>query len=119
MKTRTLKIGIASREKQRKRMRAIVSGEFRPSKGEPKVWFTSIESVAQILSSKNLLLLEMIARAQPASISELAELAGRKKGNLSRTLRTMAQYGIVELEKKNNRVTPKVKFTSFDVKLAA
>lgn len=119
MKTRTLKIGIAPREKQRERMRAIVRGELKPKRGDPKVWFTSIESVAQVLSSKNLLLLEMIMHAKPASLSELAELSGRAKGNLSRTLRTMEQYGIVKLEMRDNKIAPKVEFTNFDLKLVA
>lgn len=70
IKPRTLKIGIATREKQRERMRAIVKGEFKPKRGDPKVWFTSIESVAQVLSSNNMLLLNMIARSQPASLAE-------------------------------------------------
>lgn len=119
MKTRTLKIGIAPREKQRERMRAIVRGDLKPKRGDPKIWFTSIESVAQVLSTKNMLLLELILRAKPASLSELAKLSGREKGNLSRTLRTMAQYGIVKLEKRNNKIAPKVEFTKFNLKLAA
>ena len=119
MKKRILKIGIASREKQRERMRAIVRGELKPKKRDPKVWFTSIESVAQVLSTKNVLLLEMIMHSKPASLSELAELSGREKSNLSRTLRTMAQYGIVKLEKLNRKIKPKVEFSAFNVKLAA
>ena len=119
MKTRTLKIGIAPRDKQRARMRAIVRGELKPKKGDPKVWFTSIESVAQVLSTKNMLLLELIMRTKPASLSELAKLSGRAKGNLSRSLHTMEQYGIVRLEKLNNKIAPKVEFANFDLKLAA
>jgi len=36
----------------------------------------------------------------PQSLKELEELTGRSPSNLSRTLKTMAHYGIVELEKK-------------------
>jgi predicted transcriptional regulator len=53
-------------------------GEYKPAPDEPKVWFTSMESLAQVLSSKNALLLELIRCAQPASIKELAE---RRDGN--------------------------------------
>jgi predicted transcriptional regulator len=38
-----------------------------------------------------------------------------KRSNLSRTLNTMAQYGIVELVRKNKAVKPVVKATSFQV----
>ena len=51
------------------------------------VWFTSIESFAKVLSERNRALLALIAREEPASLTELAELAGRNKSNLSRTLK--------------------------------
>ena len=35
----------------------------------------------------------------PDSLTELAELAGRSKSNLSRTLNTMSRHGLVELKK--------------------
>jgi len=61
------------------------------------------------LSAGNRELLDVIASRQPRSIQELAEMTGRKKSNLSRTLRTMAGYGIVSLEKgEGGRVTPHV-----------
>ena len=41
----------------------------------------------------------MIGREKPGSVTELAELSGRSKSNLSRTLKTMSRYGLVELKK--------------------
>ncbi len=61
-------------------------------------WFTSVESFARVLTQRNQELLALIAREKPDSLTELAELAGRKKGNLSRTLKTMSRYGLVELQ---------------------
>ncbi len=98
-RTKILRIGIASRAQMRARTLAVVRGKHKPGLDEPKVWFTSMESLAQILSSKNTLLLEMIRRARPASLTELAELTGRQLSNLSRTLRTMERYGLVKLER--------------------
>ena len=95
---KTLKIGIASYERMKARTLAVARGEHKPGKGEPKVWFTSVESFAKVLSHRNRELLTLIAREQPTSLTELAELSGRKKSNLSRTLKTMAQYGFVELK---------------------
>lgn len=100
---KVLRIGIASRAEMRARTMAIARGEMKPSPSDPKVWFTSLESLAQVLSSKNQSLLETIRRKQPGSLKELAELSGRAEGNLSRTLRTMARYGLVRLDKAEGR----------------
>ena len=119
---RTLRIGIASREAQKARMLAIARGEHKPTGDEPKVWFTSIESVAQVLSDKNRMLLELIAQSKPASISELAALSGRARSNLWRTLRTMEAYRLVELRQAaHRRVEPRVTFErlNLDVDLGA
>jgi predicted transcriptional regulator len=94
-----LKVGIASYERMKARTAAIARGTYRAQPQEPKVGFPSIESLAHVLSAGNRELLDVIASRQPRSIQELAEMTGRKKSNLSRTLRTMAGYGIVSLEK--------------------
>ena len=41
---KTLKIGIASYDRMKARTVAIARGEHKPARGEPTVWFTSIES---------------------------------------------------------------------------
>lgn len=122
MKTqpRVLKVGIATREEMKARTLAVARGQYKPKSGEPKVWFTSIESLAQVLSTKNMLLLEMIAQMRPASMKELAEISGRQKSNLSRTLHTMERYGLVKLERgERGRVAPQVIYdrVAFDVSL--
>ena len=80
----------------KRRSGTIARGEHAPAKGEPKVWFTSIESFAKLLSEHNRHRLELIAWERPGSLTELAELAGRSKSNLSRTLKTMSQCGPAE-----------------------
>ena len=92
---RTLRVGIASYEQMKARTVAIARGEYRPAAGEPKVWFTSAESFARVLSDRNRALLGVIAESAPDSLARLAELTGRKKSNLSRTLKTMERYGFV------------------------
>ena len=62
----------------------------------------------------------MIAREKPASLTELAELAGRSKSNLSRTLKTMSRYGLVELkEGQRGTLIPRVPYdrVNLDVSL--
>jgi len=108
---KVLRIGIASRAEMRARTLAIARGELKPSPSDPKVWFSSLESLAQVLSSKNQLLLETIRSAQPGSLKELAELSGRAEGNLSRTLQTLARYGLVRLTRaEGRRIVPEVPY---------
>jgi len=49
------------------------------------------------------------------SISTLAEMTGRKPGNLSRTLKTMSNYGVVEMKRENRHVRPIAKATDFRI----
>lgn len=115
MKKKVLKIGILSRKDYKKRTIAIARGEYKPKKGEPKVWFESINSMAQVLSSENQKLLKVIKEKKPASLKELEVATGRKSSNLSRTLKTMSRYGIVDLVRHNQSIKPVVKATDFKV----
>ena len=76
---KTLVTGIAGFEQMKARTMAIAQGKYKPAKNEPTVWFTSVESFARVLSERNRELLALIAREKPHSLTELAELAGRKK----------------------------------------
>ena len=112
---KTIKIGIISRENYKKRTIAIAKGEYKPKRGEPKIWFESVQSMAQILSSENQELLRIINDQKPESLKALEVVSGRKRSNLSRTLKTMSRYGIVELVKQERAVKPIVKATDFKV----
>jgi predicted transcriptional regulator len=108
---RTLRVGIASYEQMKARTVAIARGEYRPAADEPKVWFTSAESFARVLSDRNRALLATIAESAPESLAQLAELTGRKKSNLSRTLKTMERYGFVQLTRGvRGSVAPRVPY---------
>ena len=96
---KTLRVGIASYEQMKARTIAIARGEYRPTADEPKVWFRSAESFARVLSDRNRDLLGIIAESTPESLARLAEMTGRKKSNLSRTLKTMERYGFVHLSR--------------------
>ena len=115
MKRDTIKVGIMPLKEYKQRIIAITKGEYRPSKEEPKIWFESLKSMAQILSYENQTLLKVILKEQPKSLGELEALTGRAKSNLSRTLKTLERYGIVELHKENNALVPTVKATHFQV----
>ena len=116
---KAIKIGILPQDKMRQRVIAIARGDYKPKAGEPKVWFTSMKSLAEVLSDDNRALLRVIADTAPASITELALATGRKPGNLSRTLKTMSNYGIVDLKRERNLVRPVAKATEFRIVAAA
>jgi predicted transcriptional regulator len=112
---KTIVIGIMPQEKIRERVLAIARGDYKPKPREPKVWFTSMKSLAEVLSDDNRALLKIITETKPESISALAEATGRKPGNLSRTLKTMSNYGIVDLKREKNHVRPVAKATQFRI----
>ena len=66
---KTLRIGIASYEDMKARTMAIARGKLKPKPGDPKVWFTSTESFAKVLSNKNRALLATIASTHPVSLA--------------------------------------------------
>ena len=110
-----MNVGIMSREDYKNRTIAIAKGLHKPKKNEPKVWFESVKSLAQVLSNENQALLKTIIECKPKSLTELEKISNRKKSNLSRTLKTLENYGIVSLAKVNGKVVPTVKATDFKV----
>ena len=112
---KTIVIGIMPQDKIRERLLAIARGEFKPKAGDPKIWFTSMRSLAEVLSDENRALLKVIQETKPESITSLAEKTGRKPGTLSRTLKTMSHYGLVEMRREKNHVRPVAKGTAFRI----
>lgn len=115
MTAKVLSVGIISREAYIARTKAIARGEYCPKRNEPKVWFESLKSMAEVLSSENQQLLKLILEKKPQSLTDLETISGRNKSNLSRTLKTLARYGIVNLERENRKLIPKVNATHFKV----
>jgi predicted transcriptional regulator len=111
-------IGIASQESIRTRALAIAQGKRKRAPGEPKIWFTSMRSLAEVLSDDNRALLKVIREAKPESLNQLAALTGRAPSNLSRTLKTMARYGLVELRRHDRHVRPIAKASEFVIRAA-
>lgn len=115
---KTLRVGVASYEEMKARTMAIARGELRPKPSDPKVWFTSTESFARVLSRKNRALLVTIAETHPVSLQQLADRTGRRTSNLSRTLKTMEQYGFVRLHRgERGRIRPEVPYQSISLEL--
>ncbi|MCH5049406.1 MULTISPECIES: HVO_A0114 family putative DNA-binding protein [Pectobacterium] len=110
-------IGVMPEAVIRARMLAIVKGQYKPEEGEPKVWFTSMNALAQVLSNENIALLRLMDEQKPETLTELAEMSGRQKSNLSVTLKTLNSHGFVRLEKVGRSVKPVAMFTDFDIQV--
>ena len=74
-----------------------------------------MRTLAEVLSDEHRALLKVIQESKPQSISSLADMTGRKPGNLSRTLKTMSNYGFVEMKRENRYVRPIAKATEFRI----
>lgn len=114
----TLRVGIASYDQMKALTLAVARGQRKLASQGPRVWFPSTESFAKVLSAGNRELLRVIADNTPGSLDELAQLSGRKKSNLSRTLKTMANYGLVMLERgPRGRIAAKVVHDRIELEL--
>jgi predicted transcriptional regulator len=113
---KSIKIGIMPQEKIRERMLAIAKGELIPKPSDPKVWFTSMRSLAQVLSDENRQLLDVIRMERPESITALSAMTGRKQGNLSRTLKTMSRYGFVRMERGHRCTRPIAQAERYEIR---
>jgi len=65
-------IGIASQQDMRARALAIARGDHQPRPGEPKIWFTSLRSLAEVLADNNRALLRVIREHKPESLNRLS-----------------------------------------------
>lgn len=113
-----LNVGIMPREQFQQRVLDIAAGRYKLAKVEPKIWFSFMKSLSEVLSDNNMRLLKMIEENQPETSKDLATPSGRQTSNLSRILKTMERYGIVELCKQNRSVRPVVKATAFNIQYA-
>ncbi|SIO95767.1 HVO_A0114 family putative DNA-binding protein [Vibrio spartinae] len=92
------------------------AGEHVPQVDEPKVWYTSVNAVAQILRPENIALLRLIDTEKPASLTALARISGRAKSNLSNTLKTLSEKGFVRMEPLTGKILkPMAIYTDFEI----
>jgi predicted transcriptional regulator len=115
MQKHVIQVGIISRKAYQKRTIAIAKGEYTPPPNEPKIWFESLQTMARVLNNRNQELLRVIIEKNPDSLQALEQVTGRTRSSLLKTLRMMARYGIVDLEKHNGTIKPIVKATEFRV----
>ncbi len=115
VKAKKARIGIMSEKLIRERMLAIAKGVYNPKDNEPKVWYTSLSALSQVLCPKNIDLLRMIESSKPETMADLAELSGRSPSNLSATLNKLKEKGFVSFEERGKTKKPIALFTDFEI----
>jgi predicted transcriptional regulator len=114
---RILRIGIAPRDYIRDRMPAIARGEIKPRATDPRVWFTSYEALARVLSRTNIKLVEILREQNLGSVTELAKAVGKEKTNVLRSLKILKDFEIVEFEEgAGGRKAPRLKYDDFQTR---
>jgi len=95
---KTVRIGVASDQEIRRRVLDIASGRIKADAQDPKIWVRSVDEFRKLLSEKNINMLAAIRLHQPASVSELARQMQEDQGNLTKRLKMLASFGLVELK---------------------
>ena len=112
----TIRVRYASKSmKNAKQSRCVIGikGQTPDPDYPVDIWFDSLKSVANVLSNENQQLLKVIAEQQPQSVTELATLTGRAVSNVSRTLKTLGKYNLVEMQSTKNMLRPSVTHQEF------
>jgi len=112
---KTIRIGVASGQEIRSLMLDIAAGRKKPSAQEPMIWVRSVDEFRKLMSEKNMNLLAAIRNQRPKSVSELAQSIHEDQGNLTKRLKMLASFGLVELEegertRGRTALVPKVTF---------
>lgn len=66
------------------------------------------DELGSIITKRRLELLDIISEKRPATVKELAAVAGREVSAVDRDLKILERYNIVRLERKGREVTPVV-----------
>ena len=117
---KTVKVGIMPHRDFQQYLIDVAKGKRTIKRDTPGVWFSSYESMFQVLNSRNIALLGMIRSRQPDSITQLAEISGRKLSNLSRTLKNFENAGLLTWEKagQGRGKKPVVTAENLDIRIA-
>jgi predicted transcriptional regulator len=91
-------------------------------KSRDEVGFTSIEAVRNFMTRERLSLMRTIRTRQPASLYELAKIAGRDFKNVQQDIRILELHGLVRIASKprgkRNVKVPQVLFQEIKLRIA-
>ncbi len=108
-----VKVGIMPSDQYRQRTIDIAAGRYKPKPGEPKIWFHSFKAMGEVLNPGNIELLKMIIEQEPETMTELADWSNRGISNLSRTMKTLRAYKLVDVIEHGNAKKPVARTDTF------
>lgn len=95
---RVIKVAIMPKEKMQEYTIGIAKGKIKADPDGPKIFFPSMRAMAEAFNENSQGLIAAINTHHPGSINELASLVEKDVGNVSRTLKRLKSYGLVELK---------------------
>ena len=105
-----LKVAIAPFDEMKEWTMRVVRGEVRREPGDPKLWFTTVESFVKTLSAGHREFLREIAEKHVSvSLDELSRMTGRKRSDFRGMLNKLAEMGLIEMHLRDgSRLRSKV-----------
>ncbi len=113
--TMIARIGIADEELVRKYILDVSAGKLNHVEDIPHFWFSSLTELAQVLTSDNIKLLNMIAYERPNSVGKLSEITDRSVEELSISINKLTSMGFVCIEICGNEERLTAIYTSFEI----
>jgi len=113
--TMIARIGIADEELVRKYILDVSAGKLNHVEDIPHFWFSSLTELAQVLTSDNIKLLNMIAYERPNSVGKLSEITDRSVEELSISINKLTSMGFVRIEICGNEERLTAIYTSFEI----
>lgn len=101
----------------RDELRSVARGE-RPAPDWMKAERQAPPDIMSVITPGNRELMQLIAECRPATVSELAEMAGRKMPNVSRSLQDLARVGLVRLVREGMSIRPELATREIKIDLA-
>ena len=110
-------VKVRSHAALRAEMKAVASGRQPAPKVAAEPSFESVEALMRLLTPENRELLAVIRDRKPQSVTELAEMTGRKPPNLLRTLGKLEAIGFVSMKTVKRRRVPMAKVRPFRIRI--
>ena len=99
-----LKVGIADMHERREQMMRIVRGEAPREPNAPKLWFSTVESFVNTLSTGHgEFLREIVEVHVSVSLNELSRMTGQKRSDFGGMLNKLAEMGLIEMHLRDGR----------------
>jgi predicted transcriptional regulator len=121
MKLKKVRIIVQPIEDTKAQWAEALRGKIRSIQMPGTIVFTSLESVAKVLSPARLELLGAVLNGKPESLYALAKAVGRDFKNVHSDVKMLAEVGLLELKPtgKRDALKPIAKYSRFEVDLAA